>query len=212
MSDRAAQFELWHPQYRALSDRLETVVDVVPADIWLIDQGDDELICHFAERLGLPSQPAPEWSISPFATPYYAYDPDSDELPSRISPAWRLTLRTSGSAQPPKRPAVGPVPAWGDDSTWWAHKRPWDWSGHEVVVIALDGPDPNTEFLGDVGPNLSTETVFFPQRKFTVSQLRISLGRLNLNTDLDVVDGVVEACRRKDFSTHKDEADELFMQ
>ena len=69
-------------------------------------------------------------------------------------------------------------------------------------MIALNGPDPDVAFLRGLHPGADVETVMYPQPRFDVSQLRISLGRLRLPEQDDELLDVVTACFRKAMVVH----------
>jgi hypothetical protein len=206
LNDAAPQFVLWHPHCRVADNSVICSVDVTPADTYLLDRGDDRLLSHFVDRLGFGQRRIFGWTIQPFSTPYYAADPSSSDLSERLSPAWRLRIEVSSDGHDVPDVGVSPIPAWGADSTWLEQKSPWDWNANDVVVIALNGPRPDTGFLTALDASLSVETIMLPGRNFEVSQLRISLGRLRLPEALERVDQVVVACFEQALVVHVDSA------
>ncbi|MFB6713989.1 MULTISPECIES: hypothetical protein [unclassified Streptomyces] len=200
--DRTVQFGLWHPRYESNDTRITCVVDVSPFTDVLLQDGDRELVSHFAEQLGLGSASLTEWSVHGFNTPFYSFDIDAEDFADWMTPAWRLRLVVDDwHGSPPQEP-TSPVPAWGYDQTWWAHRARWDWNAHETVVIALNGPDPDLDFLNNLDQTLDVETLIYSRPKFTVGQLRISLGRINLPENGDAVFEVVMACHQQAMTVH----------
>lgn len=202
MNDRAPLFSLWHPRYEMDGTRLTCLVDVSPMSYILLQDGDPELIAHFCDQLGLSGFTLTKWSLYGFNSPFYSTDIDAEEFDDWMSPAWRLLLVfEKWFGAPPEEP-ISPVPAWGYDRTWLAQRTPWDWNAHDTLVIALNGPESELDFLSGISRKLEVETVFYPRPKFTVSQLRISLGRVALPADADAVHEVALACHRQAMVVH----------
>ncbi|MBO4207271.1 hypothetical protein [Micromonospora echinofusca] len=216
MSDTTAKYHLWHPHYEIVGgSQITCTVDVAPTDTDLLDKGDPELVSHFAEQLGLSDTKIIDYKLHAFNTPYYSYDIDSAKLESSISPAWRLLLRLDVRCSTPTPIPIpefpGPIPAWGIDQTWWEHRRPWDWNKHETIVIGLDGPEPELDFLAELGKPLRSETVIYQPPTHPVGQIRISLGVVDLPDQLEDVFEVVYACHRQAYVVHCEDSYGLFM-
>ncbi|HST86141.1 MAG TPA: hypothetical protein VLL08_30665, partial [Kineosporiaceae bacterium] len=148
--DQAADFFLWLPRYAIEGRSLTCLVDVCRASNSLIGSGTGDLARELAEALGLNGKEIASWSIEPFNTPFYAHDIDADDLLDYMIPAWRLELRIDDWDGPAPEPVVGPISFWGYDETWIRDRAPWDFSAHETIVIALNGPDPDLSFLDAV--------------------------------------------------------------
>ncbi|MFJ3709961.1 hypothetical protein [Streptomyces sp. NPDC090053] len=210
--DRTVQFGLWHPRYELVDTRMTCFVDVSPFTDVLIQDGDRKLISHFAEQLGMSEAALTEWSIVGFNTPFYSFDIDADDFGDWMSPAWKLRIVVDdwrGSTPPDP---ISPVPAWGYDQTWWAHRTPWDWNAHDTVVIALNGPEPDLSFLNSLDRKVTVETTIYPRPKFAVGQLRVTLGRMTLPEDGDAVFDVVLACHQQAMTVHASDSMSLMEQ
>ncbi|MCU4746338.1 MULTISPECIES: hypothetical protein [unclassified Streptomyces] len=205
----AQDFNLWFPRYEVKQDSVLCAVDVVPADVYLIDRGEGRLMQHFAECLGLPG-PIESWSLVPFFTPFYAHNLASEDWRDVLTPAWHLSLRSAHSGTVPSSPA-SPVPAWGHDPTWWEHRSPWSWEMCRATVISFNGPDPDSSFLDDLGLPLDVSGHIYSEPHAEVSQLRITLPPLSIPNDLDTVFRVVEACYRQAYVVHSSAVDHLFL-
>lgn len=202
MADRAAQYALWHPQYDTDDDRLTCSVDVAPLTDALLSAGDDDLFGHFAENLGMSSVPIVEWSMESFNTPFYSYDIDADEFNDWMTPAWRVRLVVENWSGPAPAEPISPVHAWGYDKSWFPHRTPWDWNAHDTVVIALNGPQPDLDFLKGLDREVDVEVNFYPRPRFTVSQIRIGIGQVTLPDEGNAVLDVVTACHRQAMVVH----------
>ncbi|MER6917071.1 hypothetical protein ABT354_35980 [Streptomyces sp. NPDC000594] len=204
MAERAAQYALWHPRYVRDGDWLTCLVDVAPLTDALLSGGDQELFGHFAQELGMGSSPVADWSMDSFNTPFYSYEIDADEFGDWMTPAWRVRLTVENrSGAVPAEPA-SPVLAWGYDKSWFPHRAPWDWNAHDTVVIALNGPEPDLDFLKGLKQTTDVEVNFYRRPKFNVSQVRIGIGRVLLPDESDTVFDVVTACHRQAMIVHAD--------
>jgi hypothetical protein len=202
MAERAAQYALWHPRYGTDNDRLTCLVDVAPLTDALLGDGDAGLFGHFAEELGMGSSPLVEWSMESFNTPFYSYDIDADEFGDWMTPAWRVRLTVENRSSTMPTEPISPVLAWGYDKSWFPHRTPWNWNAHDTVVIALNGPEPDLDFLQGFDRKTDVEVNFYRRPKFTVSQMRIALGRVTLPDEGNVVLDVVTACYRQAMVVH----------
>jgi hypothetical protein len=182
---------------------LTCVVDVQPVDTMLLEQGDPKLLAEVATELQLGDAKITRWELSPFNTPYYSYDIDSENFESAVSPAWRLRLETTVPAAftvPPWDLGV-PIPITGVDRSWCSHRTPWDYSANKSIVIALDGPEPDLGFLKDL-PVRSTETATYTGKRFTAGMVRASPGTIPLPDQKEALFDVVMACYRQAYVVH----------
>ncbi|MEU9853760.1 hypothetical protein [Streptomyces sp. NPDC047974] len=210
--DRMAQFVLWYPRYHRKGSQLICEFDVSPLTDVLLDEGDRSIITHFADRLGVTEGRVFEWSVRPFNTPFYSYDIDAEDFGDWMSPAWRVRFVVDEwNGVVPVEP-MGSVPAWGYDETWWSHRTPWDWNAHETVVIAVNGPSPDTDFLNSLGWSCENEVVVYRRPKFDVGHLRISLGRLTFPQEEAMVLETALACHRRAMAVHTEMAMSLMEQ
>jgi hypothetical protein len=210
----AANFHLFHPYASLRGTTLTCTADVAPVADLLLDRGDPGLVVEFATSLGLDIAEVTGWSLTPFNTPYYARDIDSDVLDQSMSPAWRLRFSATvpaGTTAPTWAGCPGPHGSDAIDQGWWAHRTPWEWSAHETVVISCDGPEPDLAFLSRLALPHTIETLTLHGRTHTIGMVRVSVGAVELPERFDDVWDVVEACYRQAFLVHHLLAHQLFV-
>lgn len=210
----AANFHLFHPHATVSETTVSCTADVVPVGDLLLDRGDSALVVDLATSLGLDIAEVTDWSLTPFNTPYYARDIDSDVFEQSMSPAWRLRFAATvpaGTTAPTWAGNPGPHESDTTDRGWLAHRTPWDWSAHETVVISCDGPEPDLSFLSRLTSPHTTETLTLRGRTRTIGMVRVSLGAIELPERFDDVWDVIEACYRQAFFVHQRLAYQLFI-
>lgn len=199
--DARPNYHLWHAKCSRLDDGVVCTFDVTAPEMSELAQGDHDVMAAFADALHLGSAQVHSWNVEPFCTPYYAHEPSSDDWRDRLEVAWRVTMQLTGHGNFFDYSGLGPIAAYGLDSTS-SMGEIWDGEAMPCVVIIDEGPSREFSFLDQAAPDAVVNVLEYEIPERTLVQARVQLGMLEFPRDDDQVVTLVATCHRQFAATH----------
>ena len=209
-----SNFALWHPSCTADEGGFRCVADVTAIEFLEVHEGTEALMTTFAGALGLGGG-VQEWNVSPFLSPYYAYElwpeqrpfaqaePDLGDWRNHFGLAWRVSMLLD--EQPPFRyGGLGPFYADGIDSTW-ADEPTYtgaDGEEHTIVVLADVGGTGDVSFLDGLVSPANVEVTLVPTQFLPLYRVTLRMGLAYPPDTIPGLEAILRAFSVNLYSTH----------
>ncbi|MFJ8852714.1 hypothetical protein [Streptomyces sp. NPDC102437] len=182
--------------------------DVTSPDFLGINEGTIELVTGFMNSLGICIGEVERWTVSRFASPYFANDRALNEWQSLFGLAWRFSVKMVNVRKYRPCGGVGPYPAHGVDSTWRSEVSPIKNERERCIVIAAEGPDRDFSALAKYAADEGLEIITYRLPHADVREARVDLGEVLLPESIEVIEHILKQSKSRFMTTHWSDATE----